>query len=110
MKRCMRILILLLFIGNFCSGQTSNEKLIRNLEDAQREAILKGDSTKLSQLMSHQVVVQNPENTIIGFEQIMQRIKTGKINYSAFDRIIEKVTFTNTLQLLWVKKLFMLKA
>jgi hypothetical protein len=43
--------------------------------------------------MSSKIVVQNPENAIVGFRQIISRVKTGKINYASFERSIEKITF-----------------
>jgi len=49
----------------------------------------------LSKLMSKNIVVQNPENSIVGFGQIMDRIKYGKINYSAFERKIDTIAFIN---------------
>jgi len=45
--------------------------------------------------MSKKIVVQNPENAIVGFRQIMDRIKTGKINYTSFERRIDTVSFIN---------------
>ena len=43
--------------------------------------------------MSVNIVVQNPENTIVGFRQIIDRVKSGKINYALFKRHIDKITF-----------------
>src|SRR5687767_1705395 len=84
---------LLLSMTSF--SQQSDEALIRTLEDKEREAILKSDTTLLSKLMSKKLVVQNPENAIVGFRQIMDRIKSGKINYSTFERRIENIAFLN---------------
>ncbi len=99
MKKIKVILIITLhvLISNFSLAQESDETVIRRLENEEREAILKGDTMKLSQLMSFKIVVQNPENAIVGFKQIIDRVKTGKINYASFERLIEKVTlFNNT--------------
>lgn len=76
-------------------SQQQDEALIRKLEDMEREAILKGDTTLLSELMSKKIVVQNPENAIVGFQQIMDRIKKGKINYASFERRIDNIAFMN---------------
>ncbi len=75
-------------ISNFSLAQESDETVIRRLENEEREAILKGDTMKLSRLMSFKIVVQNPENAIVGFKQIIDRVKTGKINYASFERLI----------------------
>ncbi len=75
------------------SAQQTDEATIRRLENAEREAILKRDTTMLSELMSTQIIVQNPENAIVGFKNIMSRVKEGKINYSRFERRIENIAF-----------------
>lgn len=88
---------LFLFSVNSFSQQQGDEALLRKLEDMEREAILKGDTTLLSELMSKKIVVQNPENAIVGFQQIMDRIKKGKINYSSFERRIDNIAFMNSI-------------
>lgn len=45
--------------------------------------------------MSKKIIVQNPENAIVGYRQILDRINRGKINYSTFERKIDSVTFIN---------------
>ncbi len=79
------------------SAQQSDEAIIRNLENAEREAILKGDTAMLSELMSTQIIVQNPENAIVDFKKIMSRIKDGKINYSSFERRIDSIAFVGNI-------------
>lgn len=91
-------------ISNFSLAQQSDETVIRRLENEEREAILKKDTTKLYQLMSLEIVVQNPENAIVGFRQIIDRVKTGKINYASFERLIEKVTFFNNTSIVMGKE------
>jgi hypothetical protein len=76
-------------------SQQSDETLIRTLENNEREAILKGDTVQLSKLMSKNIVVQNPENVIVGYRKIIDRIKSGKINYTSFERKIENIAFMN---------------
>lgn len=78
-------------------AQQSDEAIIKSLEEKEREAILKSDTMQLSNLMSKQIVVQNPENAIVGFRQIMDRIKNGKINYSNFERRIDNIAFINSI-------------
>ncbi len=82
-----------ILICNISAAQQSEEAVIRRLENAEREAILQADTTMLHQLMSTKIVVQNPENAIVNFRQIIDRVKAGKINYASFERLIEKVTF-----------------
>ena len=106
MKKIKFILLFIfhLLINNFSSAQQSHEAVIRRLENAEREAILKGDTTMLYQLMSSKIVVQNPENAIVGFRQIISRVKTGKINYASFERLIEKITFIDNTSIVMGKE------
>lgn len=78
-------------------AQQQDDDLIRKLEDKEREAILKSDTTLLSELMSKNIVVQNPENAIVGFQQIMNRVRAGKINYASFERRIDNIAFVNSI-------------
>jgi hypothetical protein len=91
MKISFIVLTILSCLSHTITGfsQSSDESVIRKREDMERQAILKSDTVQLSQLMSKQIVVQNPENVIVGFQQILNRIKTGKINYASFERRID---------------------
>jgi hypothetical protein len=97
MKKTPIILLLLLLLsaGNFCFAQQTDKDVLEKLEDRERTAILKGDTIMLEKLWSPQIVVHNPENKIVNFTQVKERIRTGKINYSSFDRIIEKITIVD---------------
>jgi ketosteroid isomerase-like protein len=101
--------ILSILIHGPSVAQQSEEALIRSLENEEREAILKGDTTMLYRLMSSQIVVHNPENTIVNFKQFMQRIKSGKINYGTFERQIEKITFIGDAAIVMGKELLIPK-
>lgn len=85
------------FLSLSCFSQSSDEALIRQLEEKERAAILKSDTAVLSEVMSKKIIVQNPENAIVGFRQIMGRIQGGKINYSAFERNIDTVALINNM-------------
>ncbi|MEJ7822942.1 MAG: nuclear transport factor 2 family protein [Chitinophagaceae bacterium] len=78
---------------------------MRKLENAEREAILNGDTSMLYKVMSKKIVVQNPENTIVGFREIMERVKAGKINYASFERNIERITFFKNTSLVMGKEI-----
>jgi hypothetical protein len=62
----------------------SEEALIRRLQDMEREAKLKDDTAQLADLMSKKILVHNPENVIVEYVQILDRIKKGKISYASF--------------------------
>jgi hypothetical protein len=82
-----------LFLSIHSFAQQSNGALIRKREEMERQAILKSDTVQLARLMYKKIIVQNPENNIVGFRQIMDRIKSGKINYASFERRIDTIVF-----------------
>jgi hypothetical protein len=91
------LMCLLVFVCTNCDAQKTDENIIRQLEEAERLAILKHDTTRLADLMSRLIVVQNPENRIVRYQDIIDRIREGKINYSSFKRKIENITFANNI-------------
>ena len=95
--KLLLIIVCKLLLTSHTYSQQADETLIRKLEEAARVAILKGDTLELANLMSKKIVVQNPENAIVGFHQIMGRIKSGKINYSIFERQIDNIAFVNNM-------------
>ena len=97
--------ILFVFTTPCCYAQQSDESAIRNIENSEREAILKGDTTTLIKLLSPKVVVNNPENTVITFEQLISRIRTGKIDYASLERIIEKITIVENIAIVMGKEI-----
>lgn len=96
---------LFLLASDFCFAQQSGEAVLRNLENSEKEAILKGDTLTLIKLLSPQIIVHNPENTIVKFDQIIERVKSGKINYSSFDRIIENISFVENIAIVMGKEI-----
>src|SRR5688572_17088568 len=99
MKRTRLLLatVFNLFISMTSFSQQPDEALVRKLEEAEKVAILKGDTLALANLMSRKIIVHNPENAIVGFPQIMERIKSGKINYSSFERQIDSISIVNNI-------------
>ncbi|MEO8766235.1 MAG: nuclear transport factor 2 family protein [Ginsengibacter sp.] len=90
----MRLLALSAFFvltSQLSFAQQPDDVAIRAIENDEREAILKGDTATLLKLLSPHVVVHNPENTIITFDKITQRIRSGKIDYSSLERVIENM-------------------
>ncbi len=102
MKKILnRVLITSLFFGlthQVSLAQQSNETEIRNLENLEREAVLKGDTTSLfNKYWSPNMVVNTPANRVGTIEGTKIGLRTGKIDYSSFDRVIEKITFTENI-------------
>ncbi len=99
------ILITILALTHFASSAQQNNKTeIRKLEGMEAAAILKGDTIVLLQLLSPQIVVHNPENAIVKFDKIIERIRNGKIDYSSFERIIENIAFVENIAIVMGKE------
>jgi len=59
----------------------------------------------LTKIMSRNIVVQNPENKIVKFAQIIERVKNGKINYASFERLIENIDIIDNLGIVMGKEI-----
>jgi ketosteroid isomerase-like protein len=80
----------------FCAfSQCNKEFEIRKLEDAQREAFLKKDTTALYKIFSPDFVVNAPTNKITTLQQLKHLIRSGEVNVEVFERVKEKVTFND---------------
>lgn len=102
---CAFAAILLAPVHSVCVAQQNNESEIRRLEKMETEAILKGDTIMLVKLLSPQVVVHNPENAIVNFDKIFERMRTGKIDYSSFERVIENISFAENIAIVMGKEI-----
>ena len=86
-------------------GQTSNEKQIRVLENQEKEAVLKGDTTTLYKLWSTNYVVNAPMNAVATLKEIKGFLREGQIDYTSFDRVIEKITITGDIAIVMGKEM-----
>jgi hypothetical protein len=93
----MKTLITLLLICACLTSkaQSNAEQEIRSLEKQEAAAMLKGDTVTLIKLWSPGYVVNNPVNMVVDVPTIKWLIRNGKIDYTSFDRIIEKITFVD---------------
>jgi len=89
------IIVFLLFAAKLSSAQSDVEKEIRGLDELEARATISSDTAMLSRLWSPNFVVNNPANVVVNVAQIRQLIKEGKIAYSSFSRVIEKVTIND---------------
>jgi hypothetical protein len=96
MKNLKRLLCTLLTLALHLSvhaQQNNTEQTIRKLEQAEVQAILKGDtSTLFNELWAPEFLVNNPANLVVTKSDVATLIRTGKIDYAHFDRIIEKIS------------------
>ncbi len=84
----------LLFSVKFCMAQSAVENEIRKLDQLEAQATISGDTITLKKLWSPGFVVNNPANMVVNVAQIRQLMKEGKIAYTTFSRVTEKVTIT----------------
>ena len=77
-------------------GQSTSktEVEIRKLEKAVVIAILNADTNTLKQVWAPEFMVNNPRNDIsTNRNAVLQTQKSGMINYSTFERVIEQILF-----------------
>jgi hypothetical protein len=86
--------ILLLLAIKYSIAQSNVEKEICELDQLEAKATISGDTITLKKLWSPGFVVNNPANVVVNVAQIRQLMKEGKIAYTTFNRVTEKVTIT----------------
>jgi ketosteroid isomerase-like protein len=79
------------------NAQSDSDLIIKELERKEAAAMLKGDTTTLVKLWSPHYVVNNPLNTVVDVKTIKWLIKNGKIDYTSFERVIDKITYMDNL-------------
>ncbi len=80
------------------AAQDTKEAAIRTLENQEREAVLRGDSTALfTRLWSPTMIVNTPANRVGTVEGTKMQLRTGQLSYASFERHIEKITFNGDL-------------
>lgn len=83
-------------ISNIVSAQDPREAKIKRQENLEREAVLKGDSVALfNKIWSSKMVINTPANVVGTVEGTKEHVRTGGLNYSSFERSIEKITFND---------------
>ena len=90
MKYIKILFLLSITLSSF--AQSSDEILIRKLEQEGTEAFLKSDTIFLKKMWHPDYVVRNPFNKIVGVKEIMGLIKVMKITQVQFESIIDKIT------------------
>ena len=91
--RVMISAVLLGVIHTSALAQQVDETFIRNLDNSERAAVFEGDTISLfNKLWSPDMVVNTPANRVGTVESTKFLTRTGKIDYSSFERTIEKIT------------------
>jgi hypothetical protein len=101
MKKVFKTFIVafcLTLCANFIFAQDGRETEIRRLENIEREATIKGDSSILfGKIWSSEMVVNTPANLVGTVEGTKMQLRTGNLAYLSFVRNIEKITFNDNI-------------
>jgi len=74
-------------------AQKNEEQEIRKLEQQESHAVITGDLPGLlNTYWSPKLIVNNPANIVVTRPQIVNLIKSGKIDYASFEKFIEKIS------------------
>jgi ketosteroid isomerase-like protein len=76
------------------TAQQAASAEITRLEQREALAVTKGDTTTLKQLWSPDYVVNNPDGRVVAVPQILQFIRSGKMDYTSFERFTERITIS----------------
>lgn len=80
---------------------------IRRLEKIIVTAILNADTNALKQIWAPEFLVNNPRNNISGNrDSVLLTQKTGMINYSSFERNIERIQFQKNIVITMGSEIF----
>jgi hypothetical protein len=94
----LSVLTIVLALTYFVSfAQEDIETEIKNLENMEGEAWVKKDTATLFKLFSPDLVVNSPLNKVATLELIKKLIRAGKIDISSSKKVIEKITFINSM-------------
>lgn len=70
------------------------EQTIRKLEQQENDAVLHSDIPALEKLWAEDFTVNNPQSQISrGRKEVLDRVRAGLINYTAFVRQIEEIKY-----------------
>ena len=108
-KVSIKLFVVLLVLGlthHIVLAQENRETEIRNMENMERQAVLKRDTTLLfTKLWSPVMVVNTPANRVGTVEGTKASVRMGKLDYATFERFIEKITFTENIAIVMGKEI-----
>ena len=100
MKSAFFFLTLFILMAQFSFAQSKDEKEIRRLDQLESTSIYKADTVTLLKLWAKDYVVNNPYGEIVTVPQILGFIRSGQIDYSTVERVVERVTFTQNIAII----------
>jgi hypothetical protein len=107
MKKLIITLSSLLNVVCMCA-QTNSSKAeieIRNLEESERNAMLKHDTVSLKKMWAEDFTVNAPFNRVLlSRQELMDMVNKGAIQFTSFSRNIEQVVVKKDIAVLWAAK------
>jgi hypothetical protein len=92
-RKTLLFVFLLVFSSGALIAQSKAEAEIRHLEQLEARAVVKGDTSTLFQtIWAPEFLVNNPANLVVTRQQVLTLIRSGKLDYESFERIIERVS------------------
>ncbi len=77
-------------------AQDPREAKIRQLENLERESVLRSDTAELfDKIWSPGMVINTPNNFVGTADGTKALLRSGNLNYLSFERNIEKITFND---------------
>lgn len=93
MFKLLPVVVLLLYVNSSTAQNTTAiEAIIRSQEQKVLNGILDGDTQLLKEMWAPEFMVNTPRNDIAeNREVVFQKQQSGLIEYSLFERVIEKI-------------------
>ena len=89
------ITLLLSFLITRCTNDIvdmpSAENEIRKMEQLQVKGILEKDSNIIKKILSNDVIVNAPSNTVVDLNMAMEALKLGYIDYTSYEQKIDDI-------------------
>lgn len=96
--------LLVLMNSKISFAQERSIKEINRLEQLELASVLKADTTSLLKLWSKDFICNNPYGSIVTPSEVIKFINAGQIDYSSYNRHVERVTFTANLAIVMGKE------
>ena len=102
MQGITRLILSIIFVVIYSALHAQSQAdttVIKELEQKLRVALIKGDTATLFHYWAPEFVVNNPGNHVSPLDRVKVFIRTGLMDYSDFDLVIDKVTIIDNIAL-----------
>ena len=111
MAKLFLVIFVALSAATLTVGQSAAEREIRELDQAAAKAILERDDAGIDRFFAPDSVTNNPRGgQTIGNEGVKSLFRSGVINYTTFDRVIESVQLRKNVAIVMGNETLTMKA